>query len=335
VNPYDQSHQVNLWVDHAFNERWDLKVSDTFVVGQEPELLNGTSGQGAVPYRLDGNNIANNGLVKLHTDWTPLFSSELIYQNNFYQYSAQPYSGELNRIDNSPELDLQWHLAPETVAFIGYQFEIENYTENAVIGQYYVAHPPNILVGPYNYYSDSRDNINHYGYLGLQHTFLPNLVGSVRGGFQYYETINDPLQNTTDLTPYVDLSLIYTYLPGCNAQVGFTETRNATDVVTVNSSNYSLTQDQASSTVYASINHQLTPKLLLSAIGRFSDSSFNGGQFADQEQDDYSLGLNANYAFTRHFSGTLGYNYDNVSAPSGTFQTYERNRFFVGVVISY
>ena len=38
-NPIDQSHQFDLWVDHAFTERWQARVQDSFVVGQEPELI--------------------------------------------------------------------------------------------------------------------------------------------------------------------------------------------------------------------------------------------------------------------------------------------------------
>src|ERR1039458_4611575 len=33
-NPIDQTHQLDLWVDHAFTERWQGKVQDSFVVGQ-------------------------------------------------------------------------------------------------------------------------------------------------------------------------------------------------------------------------------------------------------------------------------------------------------------
>lgn len=338
VNPYDQQHTVNLWVDHAFNELWDLKVADVFNSGQEPELLSG-NGVAAVQYRLNGNNIANDATVTLNTEWTREFSTSLVYNNNFYDYSDDkpnqqgsiPYAWTLNRIDNAPELDVQWHLTPETVFFVGYQFMIENYTDNQVIGAYLKPNSATI----YPYYSNSRDNINHYGYLGVQMNLLPNLVASARVGAQYYETINDPLANTSSTSPYADVSLIYTYLPGCNAQVGFTENRNATDVVTVNTSNYSLTQDQQSASLYAAVNHQLTPKLLVTVIGRWTDSSYQGGQFANQTQTDYSLGVSANYAFTRHFSGQAGYNYDDVSAPAGAFQAYVRNRVYVGFAVAY
>ena len=340
VNPYDQQHTVNLWVDHAFNELWDLKLADNFNIGQEPELLS-NGGVSAVPYRVNGNNIANLATATLNTEWTREFSTSLVYQNNLYNYTdntatAQdpvPYAWTLNRIDNAPELDLQWHLTPETMLFVGYQFMIENYTADQIIGYYYTGHPA--THGPFPYYSDSRDNINHYGYVGTQVNLLPNLVAAARVGFQYYQTINDPLQNTSDVSPYADVSLIYTYSPGCNAQIGFTENRNSTDVVSVNTENYSLTQDQQSSQLYAAVNHQLTPKLMLSVIGKWTDSEFNGGEFDNQTQTDYGFGASANYAFTRHFSGQAGYNYDDVSAPAGTFQSYNRNRVYVGFAVAY
>ncbi len=75
VNPFDQSHQVDFWVDQAFNERWRAKVTDTFSVGQEPELLNPNPlTPNAVPYRINGDNISNFGAVSLNTEWTRLFS---------------------------------------------------------------------------------------------------------------------------------------------------------------------------------------------------------------------------------------------------------------------
>ncbi len=85
-DPVDQSHQVDLWVDHAFTERWQVKVADTFAVGQEPTLLNPPVGGVANPYRVEGNNIANNGSVILNTDWTRLFSTVLSYNNGYYDY---------------------------------------------------------------------------------------------------------------------------------------------------------------------------------------------------------------------------------------------------------
>ncbi len=79
--PIDQTHQLDLWVDHAFTERWQAKVQDTLAVGQEPQLING-----GTLYRTEGNNIHNMGAISLDTQWTRLLGTELSYQNNFYDY---------------------------------------------------------------------------------------------------------------------------------------------------------------------------------------------------------------------------------------------------------
>ena len=378
VNPVDQDHTFNLWVDHSFNERWNAKVSDTFVDGQEPALLN-SGGTGGSPLRLNGDNIANNASIDLHTDWTRLFSTDLTYGNGFYQYSqsgygvstntpsgfysvytggapgtansiyAPSYAGSLNRVQNSIDLDLKWNISPQTVISVGYEFLLVNYTGDEIIGYDNV---PNGTIGlvngklaivpPYTYngtigavyHSNSRDNDSHIAYLGIQENLLDSLVAAAKVGIQYVDDYNDPLQKTTSLEPYANLSLIYTYLPDCNAQIGFTQSRNATDVVSINTQTGSLTLDQESSTLYASVNHHFTPKLLVTVIGQWSDSTFNGGQYANQADTDYNLGVSASYAFTRHISGNVNYNYDDLLSPINT-RGYDRNRISIGMSVAY
>ena len=376
-NAVDQDHQFNFWLDHSFNERWNVKLNENFVAGQEPELLNanGAAGTpaGGSPYRLNGDNIANNATIVLHTDWTRLFSTELTYGNGFYDYSqsgsrnfedptsdfvyvttdggalqGQPsYAGSLDRVQNNVNLDLQWHLSPQTIFTVGYEFLIVNYTGDEVIGYDNVPTGGNPITGytfngaglvvpginPKAYYSDTRDNLSHIGYVGLQENLLESLTASLKVGGQYNEAINNPQQGDS-VTPWANVSLVYTYLPGCNAQVGFSQSRNATDVASVNPLTGSLTQDQESSTLYASINHRLTQKLLVSVIGQWMNSTFQGGEQANQTDTDYNLGLSANYAFTRHFSGNVAYNYDYLTSAIYD-RGYERNRISIGVSVAY
>src|SRR6185312_8878158 len=53
-NPIDQTHQFDLWIDHAFNPRWDMQLSDTVRVSQEPSL---TTGPTPTAQRVSGNNL--------------------------------------------------------------------------------------------------------------------------------------------------------------------------------------------------------------------------------------------------------------------------------------
>jgi hypothetical protein len=349
VNPVDQSHQLDVWLDHAFNERWHGRISDTFVVGQEPQLLNPGGGAGALPYRVNGNNIANTATVTLDTDWTRQFSTELSYQNNFYDYDNSGFttnapvflmspgsvnaslSGLLDRVDQSISLDLQWHIAPETMALIGYQFEEVNYLSDEVVAIYT---PFPFVPGTSRiYHSSDRDNRSQYAYVGIQHNLFANLTVAAKVGVQYTEDYNDSLSSPT-VAPYVIFSATYTYLPGDYLQLGFDQARNATDVVSPNPTDGRITQDQESSYLYASINHHLTPKLLATIIGSWQYSTFNEGAFNDQSDKTYSLGLNLNYAFTKHFSAEAGYNYDNLQSDIAG-RGYSRNRVYLGVAAAY
>src|SRR5258707_3648493 len=77
-NPIDQTHQFDLWVDHAFTPRWDLQFGDTVTVAQDPAL---TTGGTPTAQRVEGNNLVNAAHATLTTDWTRLFSTSLSYQN--------------------------------------------------------------------------------------------------------------------------------------------------------------------------------------------------------------------------------------------------------------
>jgi hypothetical protein len=337
-NPIDQTHQLDIWVDHAFTERWQAKVQDSFVVGQEPELLDPNT---SVPTRTQGNNISNTGSLAVNTMWTRLFSTAFNYQNTIFDYqnsgatlasfgpggSGASLAGELNRIDQSVALDLKWQVAPETIAFFGGAFEWVNYTGDEPIAQNLSG------FGPPVYYSDSRNSRSYFGYVGLEYSVLANLSLTGKAGIQYSDNYNDPF-GATSLNPYVDISMIYTYLPGCYAQAGFTQTQNATDQVSPDVSNGSIAMSTESSTVYASINHKLTSKLLGTVIGRWQHSVYNGGAFNNQADDYYSLGANLSYSFTPHFSAEAGYNLDDVVSQIPN-NGYTRNRVYLGVTAAY
>lgn len=331
--PIDQTHQFDVWLDHAFTPRLETRLQDTATVSQDPAL---TSSGTAAPQRINGNNLANTVKASLHTDWTRQFSTELSYANSFFDYEqtgatgtgitlAPSYAGSLNRVEQDFSLDLQWHVTPTTTALIGYQLGLVNYTGNEKI-----AYDP--IRNAY-YYSDNRDNLSHYGYVGIQHEFLDNLKGSIKAGMQYTTYYNDP-SAAASLGPYGDASIVYTYAAGSYAQLGLTESRNATETVRVNTAGQ-VTQDQESTVVYGSINHSLTPKLTASLVGHFQYSTYNDGQFNNQSSQFYNLGLDLSYSFNRHLSSDIGYNFDYYTTASALGQDYNRNRVYLGITATY
>jgi hypothetical protein len=331
-DPYDQSHQVDLWLDHAFTERVQGTVKDTFVIGQEPSLLNPGGGPVSQPYRVTGNNLANNANVSLTTDWTHELSSVTTYNNGIYDFqndngtAADPsLAGLLNRLQQSIGTDLQWAFTPETVALVGYEFDWTLYTAGEPVGQ-------NTQFPYQTYYSSDRNYRSHTLYVGFQHSFLPNLNVSAKVGgteSQYYNDSNTPDQ----LTPYADITASYTYAPGSYVQLGFQHVIIPSDVAAVGS-NGNLTQSEQSSLLSASLNHQITAKLLGSLIASVQDSRYYQGAYNNNSDYLYSFGANLTYAFNQHFSTELGYNFDDLQ--SNVPQTgYSRNRVYLGVTAAY
>jgi hypothetical protein len=352
--PVDQTHDVDLWLDHAFNERWHGRATDTFVIAQEPELLSGptTTTPTPTPYRVNGDNIANYATLTLDTTWTRLLSTTLTYNNGFYDYQnsgavfnpvgptlkngnnpGASIEGLLGRDEESGSLDLNWNVLPETTAFVGYQLAWEDYTGNEPITYYTVIHlaPPSVTYDVYH--SSDRDNVTHTGYLGLSQTFSPDLSATIRAGVSYVDDYADPLFPSTTWTPYVDLSASYIYLPGDYVQFGFTHETGASDQVTPDSSGH-ITQFSESSVVYLNVTYNITAKLLATAIGRVQISTYDGGSANNDTTTDYGLGLNLTYQINHHFSADLGYNYDNVVSDLVGYG-YSRNRVYLGVTATY
>lgn len=327
----DQTHQLDLWLDHSFNERWKVTVSDTFADGQEPELINA-----GVPFRVNGDNIANHFNVGLNTQWTREFSTYAHYENDFYNFQNSGTSdanfgnqgaslgGLLNRDEQNAGLDFQWRFDPETMVFVGYSFDWVDY-----LGQEPIAISPQ-----YGFLdSDTRNTFSHQIYAGLQHQITANLSGTVKAGAQYNDSYNDPAPGSTSWSPYAVASLNYTYLPGDYLQVGFSQGDNSTYVAQVSSSNGSLTQYQETSTAFANINHHFTEKLIGSAIVQYSYSEFHGGQSYSPDVM-YSAGLNLTYIINQYLSTDIGYNYDKLRSdvPGAAF---ERNRYYIGITATY
>lgn len=329
-NPVDQTHQFDLWVDHAFSPRWEARLQDTVVRAQEPDLNPATAASTA---RKSGDYVVNNANLSVHTIWTRLLSTEFSYKNSFVSYdnsggtAASPsYAGLLNRDENYVALDLQWQLMPETVGIIGYQFGLVNYLGGEDIAS----------ISGITYRSSDRDNRQHFGYVGVQHNFLENLTGSARVGVQYADYYSDP-NATSSWGPYADANLTYTYEPGGYAQVGVLETRNATDQTgaIAGYTGGKLTLDQESTVVYATVNHPITARLIGSVVGRYQHAVYNEGGLNNMSADWYSAGVNLAYNFNRHFSADVGYNFDYYTTPVVLSQSYTRNRVYFGVTGSY
>ena len=323
-NPFDQTHQLDFWLDHAFDERWKTTLSDTFAVGQEPQLLNPALGSAfGTSRRTKGDNIGNHFNIKLDTQWTRQFSTEVHYGNDYYNYkqnggtaSSPSLSGLLDRDENNVGIDLQWAFQPTTVGFIGYSADWIAYTGDEPIQT--------------GYTSSDRDLLAHQIYVGLQHQFTASLTGTAKVGASYNDSYND---NTESWSPYANVSLTYTYTSGSYIQAGFTHDVNATDVRAV-AGVTGLAGYQESSIGYLSINHSFTENLFASAVGQIQYSDYHSGANTGGSDVTYDLGISLNYKFNQFFAADAGYNFDDVDSTLPG-RSYTRNRVHIGVTGTY
>lgn len=324
-NTADHSHEFNTWLMHAFSERYSVDVADTFVIAQEPTLLDPS---GAIVTRSNGNNMRNDGTIRFHAQLTRLLELVLGYRNVLVDYEnkggnalAPSYSGLLDRMEHSANIDLRWQFRPETIGIFGYQYGFNDYTGKEAIG----------VFGLTPLMSKSRNSRSHYVYVGVEHSFLRNLTGSAKAGAQFISYYNTPTGDSA-VSPYVDLNLRYTYGVGSYVELGFQHQRNATDAFSVGAD--SITTDQESSTVYGAITHAFTPKFIGNLNARYQMATYSGGSLDSQSDDIVLLGVSLEYHFNRHLSAEVGYNYDMVTSNIAG-RDYDRNRVFLGMTVSY
>ncbi|HOW66670.1 MAG TPA: outer membrane beta-barrel protein [Candidatus Paceibacterota bacterium] len=311
----DWTHQVSLLMNHAFSENYKLKVSESFVIGQEPGLMN--AGAFLVQkMRVPGNNIMNAAGIDFDAQLSRLFSLLVGYANNLYDYDPDgddSYSAYLDRLEHMATVNLRYQALPNTIGILGYQFGVLDYTSDYTIG---------------GIDSDYRNSYSHYFYLGVDQTFTPELMGSIRLGGQFTDYNNLPSDadaDDTDLTPYADASITWAYNEGSNAQLGVKYSRIASDMASL---------DQSALSIYGSINHAFTAKLRGSLLAQYQNSEFNEGPM-DSATDDYFLvGANLSYQISRYLATEVGYNFDSLDSDVDG-REFDRNRVYLGIRASY
>jgi hypothetical protein len=159
------------------------------------------------------------------------------------------------------------------------------------------------------------------------------VTGSIKIGAQITDYGNDS-RTPTYTTPWVNNTLTWTYAEGSYAQLGVQHLQNATTIAATSNTGQ-LTQNQQSTVVSASVNQEITAKLMGSIIGNVQLSEFNHGAYNNDTEQIYGLGLNLNYTFNQHLSAEVGYNFDCLQSDVAATGPYSRNRVYIGVTAAY
>lgn len=324
---YDSTHTFDANLTHNFNERYNVAVHDSFVIGQEPDVLR-AGNTFSTFQRISGDNIRNYGGITFGAELTREVGLELGYDNAYYNYADDSVipgytsaAALLNRIEHSAHVDARWTVQPQTVLLLGYRFGMFDYSGDQVLYTDNFGNP---------FYSDVRNVRSQYGYVGVDHNFRPDFSASLRAGIRYSDFYNDP-NDTTDTSPYVKFSLRYHYLPDSFVEGGFSYDIAATDLTGFVGDSFTYAANTA--TVYALISHKLMPKLTANVTGQFQNSDYQGGLYDGQNEQFLLAGVNLNYAFDKYLSAEAGYNFDELFSDLG--RGFNRNRVYIGLRASY
>ena len=315
----DYGHELGISLNKAFSDTSLLQLSDSFVIAQEPEILNG-----GTPLRIEGDNLRNTLSASYRQVLAGNILGELGYGNSIFDYEEAYHSALLDRSHNQVNLDVIYDMG-QTEYFVGYKFASTDFDGGE------------LKVPGLDFKSDARDNDSHYGYVGVRHQLNKEFVASAQVGAQYVDYYNFDLMPglipEDETSPYVSAVMEWGYAEGSQLVAGVSLARGATDLIAA---------DQETSAVYAQFLHKITAKVHGTLTARYQDSEISGGlPHVDGKTESLMLlGASLTYAIADNIWTELAYNYDeldsDVHQSNGMDgRSFKRNYVSIGIGTSY
>lgn len=339
-NNTDQTHIFNLKLEHAFSERYDVSLKDSFVLSSEPTVLDagGTVTAPTRTLRSDQDNWRNRANLDFGAQFSEKWGATIGYENMIYDYKqdAADVGGSggfasrsqlLDRMQHLIPIDGRYTVNPKLVALAGYQFGMTDYMSD----ESYIWNGDtsgNTIVSP-----DWRNTQNHYLYVGAEYAVSSQLNTALRAGARHtkYDNLGDVAGTSnlddTQLTPYVDLSASYLYNPGSYVTGGYRYDLSATDVQVLNNKTH---------VVYVSLTHKITSRVDVNLLYQYQNSNFNFNDNIDGSGgESFNIfGLDFDYKITEYLSAQLGYKFDDLSSDVPN-RSYNRHIGFLGLRANY
>lgn len=328
----DQSHQINLKLSHAFNERFSVDLKDSFVVAQEPTVIDPAFV--TYPARAEGDNVRNTGTIQLNATVVDNFSVNGGYSNTYYDYEQQnkdvpelgfmgSRSAVLDRIEHLFYVDGNYQLLPKTTLSLGYQFGVNDYTSDGLFA-------PGLT-------GNDRDNRFHRVTVGVKQHLNPQLDVSAKVGVELTQYEN---QNVFDdqTNPYAEASVRWAYMQGSSINAGLRHQRIATDIRLIGTK---AVADQQATLFWLSVNQAITSKITAILMGQYQHSSYGdstpgAGELVDEL---FFVGATVAYQFNPHVAAEAGYTFDRLDSDASFIgnasRSYTRNRIYIGTRLSY
>ncbi len=328
----DHSHKLNLKLDHSFSERYKLTFKNSFVITDEPTVVDEGA---AITARSKADVMRNRANLDFAANFTPKLGATIGYENLWYDYDQSasdvpdPVNGPsrsqlLDRMEHSVPIEGRYTLNPETVLLGGYRFSLADHSNSS-------PYNPGLPGAPGAHDPSWRDSRSHFIYGGVEHNFTPQLNGSLRAGVQFREYTDLPagaLVDDDSTNPYVDGNLSYLYNPGSYVLLGYRYQSTATDLTVL---------DAQTHLVYVNWTHRITARLNANLTYQWQLSDFNQG-FAgtiDGSEDMFNIfGFNLSYSINEFLSAEAGYNFDDLDSDTAG-RSYTRHIGYVGLRATY
>jgi len=309
----DYGHELGISLNKAFSNTSLLQLSDSFVIAQEPEILNG-----GTPLRTEGDNLRNTISASYRQVLSGNILGELGYGNSIFDYEEAYHSALLDRSHNQVNLNVIYDME-QTKYFVGYKFASTDFDGGE------------LKVPGLDFKSDARDNDSHYGYVGVRHQLNKEFEASAEVGAQYVDYYNFDLMPglipEDETSPYVDARMEWEYAEGSKLVAGATLARGATDLQAA---------DQEITSVYAQLLHKISGRVHGTLTGRFQDAEISGGGegLDGKEESLLLLGASLTYAVADNIWAEVAYNYDELDSDV-PYRSFERNYLSVGIGTTY
>jgi hypothetical protein len=309
----DYGHELGVSLNKAFSDTSILQLSDSFVIAQEPEIL-----QGGTPLRTEGDNIRNTFSAGYRRVLSGNIGAELGYGNSIFDYEEAFHSALLDRSQNEVNLDVIYNMG-QTEYFVGYKFASSDFDGGE------------LKVPGLDFNSDARDNDSHYGYVGVRHQLNKEFTANAQVGAQYVDYYNFDLMPglipEDETSPYVNAAMEWGYAEGSKLVAGASLARGATDLQAA---------DQEITAVYAQLLHKVTARVHGTLTARYQESEISGGgeKVDGKEESLLLMGASLTYAIADNIWAELAYNYDELDSDI-PHRSFERNYVSIGIGTSY
>ena len=290
----DIHHDLDLILSHNFTERFSISVKDTLRLAEQPQEID----RGAV-IRENNDFLYNVGDAKLAYLLGRGTRFEAGYRNTLLRYDNDQ-TAELEDYDiNTAGVTLRQQVFKKTTLAGDYRYESIKYD------------------GP------DRGSDSQYAGLGLEQIFSPNLVGSLRAGYQMKEFNDSTIDDAND--PYGEASFTFLPSPRTRITAGAGYSLFEADVYPFASQDRTMT--------FISLAHDLTAKISLYLSGSYQLSTYNADQsivdgVEGGDENVYQGSARASYKVNRSNWIEVGWQY--VDLRSEVREDFDRNRIELG-----